>query len=325
MPFQSEKFLAALGRVPNGGDSLLKGDDDARAIGTEGGVCRMTGVLEPLDGEEVVLNFGVNQNWDRMQQEFEIELAHRIILSPFAAKRLSADVVSIKASGSSVDKGESLRDTVSTLSAYDPAAVERDLYEDWVRAGLFHAAPDDDGEPFSIVIPPPNVTGSLHVGHALDNTIQDVIIRRDAEYVVAGTNIVKSVARAIAPGWPSSSADILQPCVLRRSWPSQDRCEAVRAFVEEAPENTVLPAISGIAQVGQTLTALEGSWTGAPSFTYQWEEDDGGWAEISGATNRTYVPVVGNVGNALRVVVTGTNSEGSESATSAQTAEVLAE
>jgi valyl-tRNA synthetase len=63
--------------------------------------------------------------------------------------------------------------------AYDPAAVEPDLYEDWDSAGLFHAEPDDGGEPFSIVIPPPNVTGSLHVGHALDNTIQDVIIRRE--------------------------------------------------------------------------------------------------------------------------------------------------
>ncbi len=62
--------------------------------------------------------------------------------------------------------------------AYDPAAVEADLYADWRDAGLFHAEPDDDGAPFSIVIPPPNVTGSLHVGHALDNTIQDVIIRR---------------------------------------------------------------------------------------------------------------------------------------------------
>ncbi len=39
--------------------------------------------------EEVVLNFGINQNWDRMQKEFEIELQHRVILSPFAAKRLS--------------------------------------------------------------------------------------------------------------------------------------------------------------------------------------------------------------------------------------------
>jgi valyl-tRNA synthetase len=63
--------------------------------------------------------------------------------------------------------------------AYDPAAVEADLYADWDAAGLFHAGPDDAGEPFSVVIPPPNVTGSLHVGHALDNTIQDVIIRRE--------------------------------------------------------------------------------------------------------------------------------------------------
>jgi valyl-tRNA synthetase len=62
--------------------------------------------------------------------------------------------------------------------AYDPASVEPDLYDDWRSAGLFHAEPDDDGAPYSIVIPPPNVTGSLHVGHALDNTIQDVIIRQ---------------------------------------------------------------------------------------------------------------------------------------------------
>ncbi|MFP4148749.1 MAG: valine--tRNA ligase [Nitriliruptoraceae bacterium] len=66
----------------------------------------------------------------------------------------------------------------SLPKAYDPAAVEPVIYADWRAAGLFHAEPDDDGEPFSIVIPPPNVTGSLHVGHALDNTIQDVIIRR---------------------------------------------------------------------------------------------------------------------------------------------------
>jgi len=63
-------------------------------------------------------------------------------------------------------------------TAYEPADVEQQLYDDWVAAGLFHAEPDDEGEPFSIVIPPPNVTGSLHVGHALDNTIQDAIIRR---------------------------------------------------------------------------------------------------------------------------------------------------
>ncbi|MCC5949636.1 MAG: valine--tRNA ligase [Nitriliruptoraceae bacterium] len=79
---------------------------------------------------------------------------------------------------------ESDRTSASTSStdlpkAYDPAATEPALYADWEAAGLFHAEPDDEGEPFSIVIPPPNVTGSLHVGHALDNTIQDVIIRRE--------------------------------------------------------------------------------------------------------------------------------------------------
>jgi valyl-tRNA synthetase len=70
--------------------------------------------------------------------------------------------------------------TVSDLpKAYEPADVEADLYADWELSGLFHAEADDAGEPFSIVIPPPNVTGSLHVGHALDTTIQDVIIRRE--------------------------------------------------------------------------------------------------------------------------------------------------
>jgi valyl-tRNA synthetase len=62
--------------------------------------------------------------------------------------------------------------------AYDPAAVEPGLYEDWLSAGLFHAEADDEGEPFAIVIPPPNVTGALHIGHALTNAIEDAMIRR---------------------------------------------------------------------------------------------------------------------------------------------------
>jgi valyl-tRNA synthetase len=60
---------------------------------------------------------------------------------------------------------------------YDPHQVEEKWYDYWVRNNYFHAEPDDGGEPFCIVIPPPNVTGSLHLGHALDNTIQDVLIR----------------------------------------------------------------------------------------------------------------------------------------------------
>lgn len=60
---------------------------------------------------------------------------------------------------------------------YSPHEVENRWYQRWVDAGLFHAEPSDSGEPYTIVIPPPNVTGSLHVGHALNNTLQDILIR----------------------------------------------------------------------------------------------------------------------------------------------------
>ena len=65
--------------------------------------------------------------------------------------------------------------TIPTV--YDPAAVETKWYEYWEQENLFHAEPDDGGQSFSIVIPPPNVTGQLHMGHALDNTLQDILIR----------------------------------------------------------------------------------------------------------------------------------------------------
>ncbi|PYN77654.1 MAG: valine--tRNA ligase [Candidatus Rokuibacteriota bacterium] len=60
---------------------------------------------------------------------------------------------------------------------YDPAAVEQRWYPLWAERGYFRADPDAKGKPFSIVMPPPNVTGSLHWGHALDMTLQDVLVR----------------------------------------------------------------------------------------------------------------------------------------------------
>ncbi|MDP4134086.1 MAG: valine--tRNA ligase, partial [Bacillota bacterium] len=60
---------------------------------------------------------------------------------------------------------------------YDPALVEDRLYEKWEKGGYFHAERDENKTPFTIVIPPPNVTGQLHMGHALDETIQDILIR----------------------------------------------------------------------------------------------------------------------------------------------------
>lgn len=62
-------------------------------------------------------------------------------------------------------------------STYNPHETERRIYDEWLRAGCFHQEVDPERKPFCIVIPPPNVTGSLHIGHALDNTLQDILIR----------------------------------------------------------------------------------------------------------------------------------------------------
>ena len=60
---------------------------------------------------------------------------------------------------------------------YNPKEVEERLYNTWVEKGYFTPTPDKTKEPFTIVIPPPNVTGQLHMGHALDETLQDILIR----------------------------------------------------------------------------------------------------------------------------------------------------
>ena len=60
---------------------------------------------------------------------------------------------------------------------YEPKEVEQKWYQEWLRQGYFHARLEGDRPAFAIVIPPPNVTGSLHMGHALDNTLQDILVR----------------------------------------------------------------------------------------------------------------------------------------------------
>ncbi|MDD6010230.1 MAG: valine--tRNA ligase [Lachnospiraceae bacterium] len=60
---------------------------------------------------------------------------------------------------------------------YDPKQMEDRIYNNWVEKGYFHAEVDHSKTPFTIVIPPPNITGQLHMGHALDNTMQDILIR----------------------------------------------------------------------------------------------------------------------------------------------------
>jgi hypothetical protein len=90
-----------------------------------------------------------------------------------------------------------------------------------------------------------------------------------------------------------------------------------------APVNTVAPAVTGTATVGQTLTTTNGTWTGVPTptFTYQWQRVT---TNISGATSSTYVLVDADAGNAIRCVVTGTNAVAAVAANSNATAAVAA-
>ena len=70
---------------------------------------------------------------------------------------------------------------------YDPQSFERKWYAYWEEHNLFHDAADETREPYSVVIPPPNVTGQLHMGHALDNTLQDILVRYQR---MRGKNVV---------------------------------------------------------------------------------------------------------------------------------------
>jgi valyl-tRNA synthetase len=67
---------------------------------------------------------------------------------------------------------------MSLAKTYSPADVEAKWYQRWQEQGFFQAKPNPRKQPYTVVIPPPNVTGVLHMGHMLNNTIQDVLVRR---------------------------------------------------------------------------------------------------------------------------------------------------
>ena len=61
--------------------------------------------------------------------------------------------------------------------AYEPKKVEKKIYDFWMENSYFHAEIDENKKPYTIVIPPPNITGQLHMGHAYDENVKDILIR----------------------------------------------------------------------------------------------------------------------------------------------------
>lgn len=104
------------------------------------------------------------------------------------------------------------------------------------------------------------------------------------------------------------------------------KCKAkLSQSVAASPLNSVLPAISGTAKVGQVLTAWPGTWQPSGTFTFQWQAlVSAAWTNIAGATLQTYTPIAGQVGQTLRCIVTCTNTAAAVSATSGATLAVVA-
>lgn len=119
---------------------------------------------------------------------------------------------------------------------YDPQAAQQKWLAFWEKKGYFHSDPTPDKKPFTIVIPPPNVTGALHMGHALNNTLQDVLIRwrrmqgYNALWIPgtdhAGIATQSVVERLIFTQEKKTRHDLGREELVRRIWAWKDKYEA---------------------------------------------------------------------------------------------------
>src|SRR6478735_7757678 len=120
--------------------------------------------------------------------------------------------------------------------AYDPQEAQKRFLEFWNQQGYYHARPDQREKRHSIVIPPPNVTGALHMGHALNNTLQDVLVRwrrmqgfntlwmPGTDHAGIATQAV--VERLIQQQENKSRHDLGREKLVERIWQWKDRYEA---------------------------------------------------------------------------------------------------
>src|SRR5256884_4495922 len=158
---------------------------------------------------------------------------------------------------------------------YDPHAVERPLYQRWLERGVFTARVDSTSKPYVIVIPPPNVTAILHVGHGLNNVIQDVLIRfermrgREAEWL-PGTDhagiATQNVVERLLADEGKTRFDLGRDKFVERVW----------AFVRETG-NTILEQLKVIGcscDWSRTRFTLDEAYSRAvrEAFVRLWEE-----------------------------------------------------
>src|SRR5712691_3921352 len=119
---------------------------------------------------------------------------------------------------------------------YDPKEAQQKWLTFWTERGYFHSRPDPNRTPYTIVIPPPNVTGALHMGHALNNTLQDVLIRwrrmqgYNAEWMPgtdhAGIATQAVVERLVFAQEKKTRRDLGREELVKRIWAWKDQYEA---------------------------------------------------------------------------------------------------
>ena len=122
------------------------------------------------------------------------------------------------------------------LDKYDPQALQAKWNDRWAEAGVFHSEPTAGKQPFTVVIPPPNVTGALHLGHALNGTLQDVVVRQrrmagfetlwmpGADHAGIATQAV--VEKRLLQGEGLSRHDVGRDGLVERIWKWKDEYEA---------------------------------------------------------------------------------------------------
>jgi valyl-tRNA synthetase len=133
-------------------------------------------------------------------------------------------------------ENEGLMATTELPKQFDHSAAQDRWYPFWEENGYFHSEPNQDKKPFTIVIPPPNVTGALHLGHALNNTLQDVLIRQkrmqgfEALWVPgvdhAGIATQAVVERRLLQEEKKSRHDLGREGLVRRIWAWKDEYQA---------------------------------------------------------------------------------------------------